>query len=620
MMEESISELDEGQGIPLDQVEQSEQGQYHRESQNRSEQSSSHLEDFNQSQSESQSQTIGSYWVTSKFETYRDENQQKRRKCIHPDCSTSYAFKTSHTKLHDHYRKKHGVVTKGSFLLNDTPSIDSVMRFIIMEQLEYTILDSEHFKKMIKSCGGQIPKIDRKALSQSIIDHVEPLSNVIKKVLSTCVSCSLTFDLWTNKSFTKSYAAVTCHFVDENMKMRNFLLEFTYVPYPHTGLVIADTIEEIITRYSIKEKLLSITTDNASNNILAFDQLKVRNGVAAEFKFETFHLRCLSHILHLAVGDAIRSMKDLVTGVRNLVDSIKGSPKRTQTFEDIQKMLQPNIRPLKLVADVSTRWNSTYLMLRRVLKLKEPISKALLNMPDLRNIEIDWEQLEEILDFLKPMHDMTVKFSEQNQNPISLIAPILPHLSQEMSKSAYTNKDIKKAADDFLKKISLYDGKLYNDITEMAAILDPRIKSSFLQVSSSLDAKIDASNKISKHLTITGESSSRSTRDGTSIFEKIYRSKDTNEIERYLSDSLELGETKVLDYWRANEKNYPGLFKLARIVFCAQATSVASERSFSSASEIDTAKRNKLSEESFRANMLLRSWLPFIEEGIPTSK
>lgn len=49
-----------------------------------------------------------------------------------------------------------------------------------------------------------------------------------------------------------------------------------------------------------------------------------------------------------------------------------------------------------------------------------------------------------------------------------------------------------------------------------------------------------------------------------------------------------------LSWWRDNEKNYPLLARLAKRYLCVPGTSVASERVFSTAGDIVTAKRSCL--------------------------
>lgn len=55
--------------------------------------------------------------------------------------------------------------------------------------------------------------------------------------------------------------------------------------------------------------------------------------------------------------------------LRKLVIKIRGSPQRRERFN--QQCIAAKIKPLELIPDVSTRWNSTEMMIERALKLKQ---------------------------------------------------------------------------------------------------------------------------------------------------------------------------------------------------------------------------------------------------------
>ncbi|KAF9079029.1 hypothetical protein BGX23_005299, partial [Mortierella sp. AD031] len=88
------------------------------------------------------------------------------------------------------------------------------------------------------------------------------------------------------------------------------------------------------------------------------------------------------------------------------------SPKMGQALEQEQKRL--NIFPiLKVIMDVTTRWNSTLVMLRRLLELKTSMaavhialrtmpneSNHLKDMDNLRLSEDDWDNVHLIVDVL----------------------------------------------------------------------------------------------------------------------------------------------------------------------------------------------------------------------------
>ncbi|KAF9921689.1 hypothetical protein BGZ65_010148, partial [Modicella reniformis] len=65
------------------------------------------------------------------------------------------------------------------------------------------------------------------------------------------------------------------------------------------------------------------------------------------------------------------------------------SPKMTQALQQEQEQRFPNTGPLAVMLDVVTRWNSTLLMLRRLLKLKDPIESLIFGMTSQAEIKTD---------------------------------------------------------------------------------------------------------------------------------------------------------------------------------------------------------------------------------------
>ena len=87
------------------------------------------------------------------------------------------------------------------------------------------------------------------------------------------------------------------------------------------------------------------------------------------------HMRCCAHILNLIVGEGLKEIDAFVAKVCEAVRYVKSSPNRNQTFRSFMEMLGMESKSL-LCLDVSTRWNSTYLM----LKTAEKFEKVILRM------------------------------------------------------------------------------------------------------------------------------------------------------------------------------------------------------------------------------------------------
>ena len=67
----------------------------------------------------------------------------------------------------------------------------------------------------------------------------------------------------------------------------------------------------------------------------------------------------------------------------------------------------------KLQQEVSTRWNSKYIMIKSLLSLKTEVDKALKAMDrlDLVLTDMEWATLAGVAIILKPFDDVTTNFS-----------------------------------------------------------------------------------------------------------------------------------------------------------------------------------------------------------------
>lgn len=82
-----------------------------------------------------------------------------------------------------------------------------------------------------------------------------------------------------------------------------------------------------------------------------------------------------------------------------------------------------------------------------------------------------------------------------------------------------------------------------------------------------------------------------------------------DEITRYYDCPDASENTLPLVWWNAHKEEYPRLAKMARDYLAIMATSVPCENLFSIAGATITKKRNRLSTDSVRAFLCLKSWL-----------
>ena len=60
--------------------------------------------------------------------------------------------------------------------------------------------------------------------------------------------------------------AITGYFIDTNWQYREVLLGFEHLEGNYTGQSLAQTLDSILAKYNISDRVLAITIDSARNN------------------------------------------------------------------------------------------------------------------------------------------------------------------------------------------------------------------------------------------------------------------------------------------------------------------------------------------------------------------
>lgn len=243
-----------------------------------------------------------------------------------------------------------------------------LVKFAVTSDQSFLLMNHPGFVDLINHLNENAKVPSRKKLKSMVISQYEKYRLLLKSQLSSIKKLSFTTDVWTSQSM-KSFVAVTYHYLDDNFELQSGLLDFTLLRGKHSGIALAEMFLEIISDMGItNEQVIAIVCDNASNNDAMVDCLiKERILQSGES-----HIRCFAHILNLAAKDFLKPIDNVVQQVRLFCKFIRASPQRLESLETFCKAFGvPFVKP---ELDVATRWNSTFLMLKSALRLKQPIT------------------------------------------------------------------------------------------------------------------------------------------------------------------------------------------------------------------------------------------------------
>jgi hypothetical protein len=78
-----------------------------------------------------------------------------------------------------------------------------------------------------------------------------------------------TSDIWTS-SVNLGYLCLTTHYIDKDFKFHKKIIAFRQIPYPHTGLAVANMVEKILVEWKLDNKIFILTLDNCFVNAIKF--------------------------------------------------------------------------------------------------------------------------------------------------------------------------------------------------------------------------------------------------------------------------------------------------------------------------------------------------------------
>lgn len=500
---------------------------------------------------------------------------------------------------------------------------------IIDDMRPFSTVSSPSFRNILHVCEHRYRPPSAATMSEQIIPALYEVEKAkLLKDLEAANYIAITTDGWTSRA-VQAYETITVHYM-KDWELCSKVLQTNLLPESHTGEVLAAELDQAICSWGLKGKVIAVTTDNASNMTKACS-LSKECGV---------HIGCFAHVINLAAQNANKTMQDASKAINPVITFFrKSSTVGVPVLEEMQKRL--GLPQHQLITEVKTRWNSGYLSRQRFLEQRPAIVSAFLDPrlskqkeAKLMNAQLDEDvinSLEVYMELMKHMYNATLEISAEKSPTCGLVLPLLDKLIKEFTikdEDAGSTEKIKKAVhDDLIKR---YNQPEVRKFLEEAAALDPRMKQRKcipqetwdritscveLLLQKNQEKKVTCNVKqepglvqepdVDQEMSNGAEPPPKKQKldslldddddDDEPIvlqqYQITFAQMAQQEVNKYRQmPKVPIGDSPI-KFWKDNQYILPCLSNIAEKYLVAQATSVASERVFSTAGDIVTAER-----------------------------
>ncbi|OQD93269.1 hypothetical protein PENVUL_c191G06382 [Penicillium vulpinum] len=448
--------------------------------------------------------------------------------------------------------------------------------------------------------------------------------------------------------------AITGYFVDSNWVYQEVLLGFKPLYSSHTGLNLSGVLLETLVEHKIQDRVFGVTTDNTTNNKTMVEAIQQ----ALSSDVTVIRIPCLAHVIQLCLNQLLDCLKAIplnenaetkwtdqkssaakvnaqhqtrrisytLNKVRYLAVYIHASPQRQAAF----LRLQEKGSQLVPIQDVRTRWNSTFLMLRRAKRLRsffQPFCEEY-NCEEMLLDTQEWRQIDYLLQITRPFFDYTTELSKTKEVTTHLVFKIYNALFDHFFEAEALLKrkrvpwksDMLKALiagrlklDEYYSQTDNLKGHIYAVGTMLAPNSrfqfflsdnwEPHWRDTYRKSFQELLIPYQERLTMNQGSTNTPTIASSSSRLNMMLkSDKISAKPAGDEMTQYLDSDLI--DIEPLQFWRENQSRFPAIALLARDILSIPATGAGVERLFNTARDVCHYRRGRLKSETIEELML----------------
>ena len=413
-------------------------------------------------------------------------------------------------------------------------------------------------------------------------------------------------------------------------------MDLKNINQPHTGKNINAEISNFFRLSGLDiSKTLCFVTDRGSNIVAAFknfdfivkpnryisdnssDSENLNSSDQEVFPFSEDdgvsldRINCIAHLMNTVLKSSLETndsqIKLFKYSVLNVISAITKSVKNTEFFNSLSTK--------KLVKFAATRWNSMYLVLKRLQLIKPSLISACSDLDII--INFSWSDLNSVIDILEPFAQAT-DLLQSNACPLSHVVTAILGLFDKLRNLKATNEKFKYEIVNLENRLTTYSDSILDPNCSnfckyylLACVLDP-------QKSAELTNDLFEKAIIILKTNLTEKFGQKSTPEIQVLQQNPNQrrtfkvSEQKNNIQNQLDDYIEVLTTGNFNedccpfqFWEENKIRFSFFANYALQVLSIPPTSASVERLFSISGNLSSGRRSSTNPNNLKTKTLL---------------
>ncbi|XP_045457255.1 zinc finger BED domain-containing protein 4-like [Melitaea cinxia] len=350
---------------------------------------------------------------------------------------------------------------------------DLIGEMIALQNLPFNFVEGIGFRRFMQVVSPNYELREHKFYEIHVYDKIyKKITIKIREMLKLFHKLSINMDICSEQSANALLLTFTAHGITEDFDQRQIVLKCCLLCGNYSDDIICDYFTKMMLEWDIKEEQLHCFIHNGKSIIEKVTHLA-----------NVPNVNCVVHQLQLCVCTALETpeIKDLIAKCKQITGHCSQSQIAKEELFKIQRE-QLNQPTLNVILDCDNRWNGTYHMVERLLKIKDSISLYACKHDIPQISPEEWLTLNKIIAVLTPFEEITTILTKM-KTCISSVIPLIHVLKHKLRIERDSHKTNQYIANFIIKLIGEVNVKFCdlsnNMLYSLATYLDPRYKSKF---------------------------------------------------------------------------------------------------------------------------------------------